>query len=566
MALRASALRCASAAFGAVLLAGSALAQPATAKHHMAATANPYATDAALAVLRDGGSAVDAAIAGQMTLAVVEPQSSGLGGGSVLLVWDARTRHLAFFEGLSGAPASQASDYAHAPDGTAIPAPALDRSGLTVAVPGTLRTLETVHARYGKLPWSRLFRDAIALAENGFAMPRYLHTVLLERKELASKPGFEAYFDANGEPLAIGAQLTNKPLAQTLRTVAEQGPEALYRGQIAADIVAAVGQGAYPGTMTTADLAAYTPHERSPVCLAVFERRICTAAPPDGGGVALLQQLSILDREHIGAQTPGSVEAAHFLLEASRLSQADRRSYMGDPDQVLVPTEGLVDPFYLDDRARLVQPDHAMKAVEPGSPPVRHAFLPPSDPEALPATTHLAIVDDDGSAVSFTTTINLNFGADIVVDGVVLNDAITNFALRPVVGDIRVPNAAAPGKHPTSTMSPTIVFGADGKPELILGAGGAARIIDAVAETITGVLAWHQDIRTAIEQPRIGAQNRAEELERDTPAAALLDPLVAMGHAPKVVVMNAAVQGIAVTPDGLQGWGDSHRDGVAKGD
>jgi gamma-glutamyltranspeptidase/glutathione hydrolase len=549
-----------------LLLPFAAAGQPVVAHRHMAATANPLATRAAVDVLNEGGTAIDAAIAGQMVLAVVEPQSSGLGGGSILMVWTAKDRALAFYEGLASAPAAVPVDYAHQTDGSAIPLVELERSGRVVAVPGTLKTMAMVHAQHGRLPWPRLFRDAVALAQTGFAMPNYLHGVLMERKDLAGKPAFAAYFGPDGKPLPAGTMLRNPALAETLRRVAEQGADALSTGAIAADIVAAVAQGPLPGSITVADLGAYQPRQRPPVCIDAFGRRICSAAPPVAGGVALLQQLAILDRLHIGSQPPGSVGAAHLMLEASRLTQADRRRFIGDPDQVQVPTAGLLDPGYLDGRARLVRPDRAMERVAPGTPAASHAALPGSDPATVPATTHLSIVDDDGNAVSFTTTINLNFGADILVDGIVLNNAITNFATRPVVDGVAAANAAAPGKRPVTTMAPTIVFGADGRPELVVGAGGGARIIDSVAQTILGVLAWHMDVRTAIEQPRIGAQNNAQELERNTAAAGLADALRAMGHTPKIGPMNAGVQAIAIGPDGLQGWGDPHREGVALGD
>jgi gamma-glutamyltranspeptidase/glutathione hydrolase len=557
--------------FGVLLVACPLLGRaadngPATARLHMAATANPLATQAALSVLRDGGSAVDAAIAGQMMLAVVEPQSSGLGGGSLVLVWDATTKKLSYFDGLASAPAAMPADWAHGTNGERIDPHVLDRTGRVVGVPGTLRTLASLHDRWGRLAWARLFRDAIAAAENGFAMPRYLHSVLMERPELAADLAFSEYFDAAHAPLPIGTVLRNPALARTLRIVAQDGVAAFYTGPLGKDIVAAVASGAYPGTLRPPDLAAYQPRERDPVCIAAFDRRICSAAPPASGGVALLQQLAILDRLHIGDAPPGSVAAAHLFIEAARVSEADRRSFLGDPDYVLVPTTGLLDPFYLDHRARLISPDHAMQRVSPGNPPVRHAILPPSDPVAMPATTHLAIVDDSGDVVSFTTTINLNFGSDIVADGMVLNDAMTNFAEQPLVDGVRVANAAWPGKRPITTMAPTIVFTQDGLPDLVVGAGGGARIIDSVAEVIVGMLAWHQDVRTAIEQPRIGGQNRAQELERDTPAAGLADALRAMGHTPKVATMNAAVQAIAIGPDGLQGWADPRRDGVAAGD
>jgi gamma-glutamyltranspeptidase/glutathione hydrolase len=539
---------------------------PATAQHHMAATANPLATRAALSVLRDGGSAIDAAIAGQMVLAVVEPQSSGLGGGSLLMVWDAKTSELAYFEGLASAPAAMAQDYAHGPDGKPLDAKQLERSGRVVAVPGTPATLAMVHARYGRLPWSRLFRDAIALADDGFPMPRYLQDTLRQRSELARKPDFARYFDASGTPLPVGTTLANPPLAATLRKVAEEGAEALYHGPIAEDIVRAAGRGAMPGTLSATDLAEYRPHQRAPVCLVAFDHRICSAAPPVSGGIALLQQLAIAQRLRIADQRQGSAEAAHLFIEAARLAEADRRVFVGDPDQVDVPVAGLLDPAYLDQRAGGIDPAHALARAWPGSPPLKHAALPASDPLTMPATTHLAIVDDDGDAVSFTTTINLNFGADIVVDGIVLNDALTNFATNPVIDGKTAANAAAPGKRPITTMAPTIVFDHDGRIVLVVGAGGGARIIDSVAETILGIMAWGENVRDAMEQPRIGGENRAQELERDTPAAGLADALRGMGHEIKITPMNAGVQAIAITPQGLQGWGDPHRDGVALGD
>lgn len=547
-------------------LPGAAIAEaPVSAQRYMAATANPLATQAALAVLREGGTAVDAAIAGQMMLAVVEPQSSGLGGGSLVMLWEARTGNLSFTEGLASAPAEMPENYAHGPDGAAIDIRTLERSGRVVGVPGTLRTLGLLHATHGRLAWDRLFRDAIATAEAGFDLPKYLHATLRTRPDLATKPAFSAYFGTDGAPLPTGARVRNPALAATLRRIAQEGADALSTGALAVDIVAAVHQGPYPGTLTEADLASYRPRQRPPLCMDVFQHRVCTAAPPVSGGVALLQQLALLERLGIAGQAPGGAEAAHLLIEAARLAEADRRAYLGDPDQVEVPTAGLLDPGYLDARARIVGPA-AMAEARAGSPPEKHAALPASDPLAMPATTHLSIVDSEGNALAFTTTINLNFGADIVVDGFVLNDALTNFASNPVVGGVRVANAAAPNKRPITTMAPTIVFGADGRPELVVGAGGGARIIDAVAETIVGVLAWHLNVRDAIELARVGGENRAQELERGTAAEALAGPLRAMGHDIRVTEMSAGVQAVAIRPNALAGWADPRRDGVAMGD
>ncbi|MGC5748751.1 gamma-glutamyltransferase [Gluconobacter sp. NFX36] len=543
----------------------SVVAQPSVASTFMAATANPMASRAASDVLAKGGSAVDAAIAAQMVLAVVEPQASGLGGGSTILYWDRGAGSLSFFDGLASAPMRMPRDFMHDQNGVRIPEAKLQRSGRVVGVPGTLRTLALLHDRYGKLPWADLFQPAIAAARDGFPLAGYLHLVLTERPELAHEPQFAAYFDAEGQPLPKGTLLHNAALAGTLEQVSRQGAEYFYTGDFAKKLSAAVASGPYPGTLISADLKAYKVHERTPLCVTAFNRRICSSAPPVAGGLSVLQQLAILDRLKIGQYAPGSVEAAHLLLEASRLAEADRRKYAADPDYTRVDTAALLDPSYLDGRAALVAKGQAADRVTAGTLKGTLALLPSSDPMTVPATTHLSIRDASGNALSFTTTINLNFGSDIVVDGVVLNNAITNFASHPFVNGYPAANIAAPGKRPITTMSPTIVFGQNGQPEVIVGAGGGARIIDSVVQTLVGYLAWGQNIRTAIEQPRIGAQNHTEELEQGTSAAGLASALSAMGHHPKIDVMNAAVQGITISPEGLKGWGDPHRDGVAVG-
>lgn len=546
-------------------LAGQA-AEPTRGAALMAATANPIASETAAKVLRAGGSAVDAAVAGQMTLAVVEPHASGLGGGALMMIWDQAKQELVYLEGLASAPAATPVDYAHDATGKLIERKRLERSGRVVGVPGAVRLLELAHGRFGRLAWEELFEDAINLAEDGFPMPRYLHQVLTARAELAGKPGFARYFDADGKPRPIGATIRNPELAAALRQVAANGAAALDSGPLADAIVAAVRQGDLPGTMTNADLAAYRAKERAAVCLAAFARTICSAAPPASGGIAVLQQLALLDRLGIAQEAPGGLRAAHLFLEASRLAYADRRGHIGDPDQIAVPTAGLLDPGYLDARARLVSREHAMKEVAAGQPPTKRSALPPSDPVAEAATTHLSIVDRDGGAASLTTTNNLNFGSDLIVGGIPLNNAITNFATYPIQDGVAAANAAAPGKRPITTMAPTIVFGTDGKPELIVGGGGGARIPDAVAQTILGVLAWGMTPRAAIEQPRIGAQNRAIEVERGTAAADLADGLRALGHDPKILDLNAGVQAVLIRPDGLSGWGDPRRDGAAIGE
>ena len=488
-----------------------------------------------------------------------------MGGGSVMLVWDAANKHLTYYEGLRRARLRAGRSHARA-----------GRIGNSqrrspAQRPRRRPSRHAAHACAGARSRRQTALGA-AIPSGHRPRERWLSAAALSAQRpsrhsrLARKTPFSTlYFDAKGVILPVGKTIRNPTLASSLRRIADEGANSFYRGDFAAEIIAAAAEGLYPGTITEADLADYEAHEREPVCALAFGRRICTAAPPVAGGIAVLQQLVMLDRLGLSDTKPGSVEAAHLLIEVSRLAAADRRTWVGDPDQVSVPTAGLLDTAYLADRAALVCPDRALGTVSPGNPLGHHGEALPSEEISLPATTHLAIVDDAGNAVSFTTTINLDFGADRVAAGVALNNALTNFTSKPVIRGQRVPDAPAPGKRPTSAMAPTIVFGADGKPELVVGAGGGARIIDSVVETIAGIYAWRKNVREAIEAPRIGGQHH-QELERGTPAAKLSDALQAMGHDPKVDVMNAGVQAVMVTADGLFGWGDPRRDGVALGD
>ncbi|MBU8536510.1 gamma-glutamyltransferase family protein [Falsiroseomonas tokyonensis] len=549
-----------------LILAGPAASEPARATRQMAATASPHATEAALAMLRAGGSAVDAAIAAQAALSVAEPHASGVLGGAFILVWDQAAGRLRYYEGIASAPAASADRLTAGGVGPATVA----RSGRAVAVPGTIAALALAHAAHGRLPWADLFAPAIALAEQGFPLPPYLHQVIRNRAaELARVPAIRAlYFDAGGQPLAAGAPFRNPEQAAALRLLATEGPATLYGGTLGRAVVQAVQDHAVPGWMTLADLAGYRAVERAPICAEVLARRICTAAAPSSGGVAVLQTLGLAERLGIARATRDSAEAAHIFLEASRLATADRRRWMGDPDQVAVPQAGLLARDYLDARAALAGPARAMETVAPGTPAERHGALPtPSDPMAETATTQLSILDAAGNAVAFTTTNNLNFGAELLAMGVTLNNGMTNFAVNPGTAEAPAQNRLAPGKRPVTTMAPTMVFGADGRPELVLGAGGGARIPDAVAAAVIEVLVFGGDAERATARPRIGAQNGVEELEQGTPLAELAPALQALGHAPRVVVMNTGLQVIRRLPDGrLEGAADPRRDGVAAGD
>jgi len=544
----------------------SAAGEPVRASRQMAATASPHATEAALAMLRAGGSAVDAAIAAQAALSVVEPHASGLLGGAFVMVWDQAAGRLRYYEGIARAPAASADRLTAGGVGPATVA----RSGRAVAVPGAVAALALAHAAHGRLPWADLFAPAIRLAEDGFPLPPYLHQVLRNRAaELARVPAIRAlYFDAEGQPLAAGAPFRNPEQAAALRLLAAEGPGTLHGGTLGRAVIEAVQAHAVPGWMTLEDLAAYRAVEREPLCAEAFARRICTAAAPSSGGIAVLQTLAVAERLGIARTERDSAAAAHLFLEASRLATADRRHWFGDPDVVTVPQAGLLARDYLDARAALTGPARALESVAPGTPPERHGTRhPPGDAMAEAATTHVSIMDAAGNAVSFTTTNNLNFGAELLAMGITLNNGMTNFTAVPGPPEAPAQNRLAPNKRPVTTMAPTLVFGADGRPEIVLGAGGGARIPDAVSAAILEVLVFGGDAQRATARPRIGAQNRVVELEQGTPVAELAPALQALGHAPRVVVMNTGLQVLRRLPDGtLEGAADPRRDGAAAGD
>lgn len=546
------------------------------AREFMVAAAHPLAVETGRDVIRRGGSAADAAIAMQLVLGLVEPQSSGLGGGAFVLYWDAAAGQVKSLDGRETAPMEADGRLFLDADGQ--PLAFLDAviGGRSVGVPGTPKLLAELHRRWGRLPWAELFAPAIRLAREGFPVsPRLAGAIAALGDGGSHRDGFgndaarELFLHADGTPLRAGERLVNPAYADTLATLAAEGVGPFYQGAIAEDIVRTVGShAANPGRMSTGDLAAYTVRERVPVCAPYRQWRVCGMGPPSSGGVTLLQMLGILERlPPPPAGQPPALAALHRFAEAGRLAYADRERYLADPDYALVPVEGLLDPDYLEVRAGLFDAQRSLGRAAAGSPPGA-----PSRGEAraaeLPSTSHLVIVDRDGNAVSMTTTIENGFGSRLLVRGFLLNNELTDFAFAPTGADGQpVANRVEPGKRPRSSMAPTLVFGPDGRLLLALGSPGGSSIINYVAKTLLAVLDDHLDLQAAIDRPNFGSRNGPTELEAGTALTAEADALRALGHELRILELNSGVQAIRRAAGG--GWigaADARREGRAGGE
>ncbi len=544
---------------------GRAIKNPEKTSLDMVAAANPLAAKAGKDVLAAGGSAVDAAIAVQLVLNLVEPQSSGLGGGAFLVHFDGKD--MATLDGRETAPAAAIPERFLWGDGKPVEFYAAVVGGRSVGVPGTPRLLEAAHKKWGKLPWAKLFEPAIQIAENGFNISPRLAGLLAKDKFLKNDPIAKAlYYNEDGSAKAAGTELKNPAMAATLRTLAEKGADAFYDGEIAADIVASVtGHPANPGDMTLEDLKGYKIVERPAICGPYRGLKICGMGPPSSGAIAVLQTLSVLEGQNMAAM-PAGPDAAHWIAEAERLAFADRAQYLADPDFVSVPAEGLLDADYLKSRAALVDPMKSMGTAKAGEPPRKKAELyAPSDGIEF-GTSHIAIVDRSGNAVSMTTTIEDGFGARLMTkSGFLLNNELTDFSVVPVKDGLPVANKVEPGKRPRSSMAPTIVLDQNGKLHSVVGSPGGSLIINYVVKTLVALIDWKLDPQVAVDIPNFGSRNGPTELEMGTEAEGWKAALEAKGHATKLIEMTSGIQAIVVTGDGFIGGADSRREGVAIG-
>lgn len=560
------------------------------------AAANPLATDAGYQVLKAGGSAVDAAIAVQMVLALVEPQSSGLGGGAFLLHYNGRA--VEAFDGRETAPAAASEKLFLGADGK--PMAFIDAvvGGRAVGVPGTVRMLEMAHQQYGKLPWAQLFVPAITLAEGGFKVSARLNALLKTEQYLKKDAVAAAYFyQPNGEPLETGSTLRNQPLADVLKKIAAAGSKALYEGDVARAIVRKVrDHPGNPGSLSLRDLAGYQAKKREPIChdyrAQARDYRICGMPPPSSGAIAIGQILGILNNTNAAtlplvtgmggipgtlAPTP-SADWLYLYTEASRLAFADRAQYLADPDFVQPPGGSwmsLLDPVYLAKRAQLIQQQpggQSMKTAKPGNPGGMKSAYAPMAGQPEYGTSHISIVDAWGHAVAMTTTIEDAFGARQMVDGFLLNNELTDFSFAPTdaQGNL-VANRVQPGKRPRSSMAPTLVFDkASGQLVMSAGSPGGALIIHYTAKTLYGVLNWGLLPQQAINLPNFGSLNGPTLLEERRFAPATVEALKARGAEVREITMTSGLQAIARgqahgTPLWL-GGADPRREGVVLGE
>ncbi len=560
-----------------------------TTRHFAVAAANPLATDAGYQVLKAGGAAIDAAIAVQMVLALVEPQSSGIGGGAFLLHFDGRD--VEAFDGRETAPSGADEKLFLAASGKPMSFYDGVVGGRAVGVPGAVRMLEMAHRQHGKLPWGALFQPAITLAEGGFKVSARLNTLLAEENHLARDPVAAAYFyDPAGKPWPVGHVLKNPELAGVLRTIAAYGSSGLHEGEVARAIVEKVQQHPNnPGGLSLLDLASYRAVKRVPIChdyrAQARDYRVCGFPPPSSGAIAVGQILGILANTGaadlpLEAAQPGglgptpSAQWLHLYTEAARLAFADRAQYLADPDFVAPPGGNwmsLLDPAYLAQRSKLIG-TQSMGSAKPGQPgPLKAAFAPmPEQPEY--GTSHISIVDAFGKAIAMTTTIEAAFGARQMVRGFLLNNELTDFSFAPAdAAGKPIANRVQPGKRPRSSMAPTLVFDKATK-QLVLSAGspGGALIIHYTAKTLYGTLNWGLTPQQAIDLPNFASLGGPTLLEEKRFPAATVTTLKAQGHEVREVNLTSGLQAILRTRvDGasvLQGGADPRREGVVMGD
>jgi len=541
------------------------------AKKHMVVAAHPAAVSAGAEILKANGTAVDAAIATQLVLNLVEPQSSGIGGGAFLIYLDGKTKELISYDGRETAPAEVTESLFLTSNGEPMGFYEAAIGGRSVGVPGTLALLEHVHKAHGRLPWDQLFQPAITLAINGFpASDRLIESLKGKRKKrIQQYKASSDYFFPLGKTLKPGDIMNNIIFAETLSKISNHGAQIFYEGEIAKDIITeVVSAKGNPGKLNLADLKNYRVIKREPICHTYRTYKICGMGPPSSGALSVGQILGILENFNLSNLGPESIDSWHLIIEAGKLAFADRALYLADSDFVPVPIKALLDKLYLSERAKLINlsssiPTPAM-AGTPGQLSTSN-FISDSS-LGRPGTSHISIIDKEGNAVSMTTTIEGAFGSQIMVRGFLLNSELTDFSFLPIIDGKLVANRVQPGKRPRSSMAPTMVFDQDENLILIVGSPGGSRIISYVVQTLIAVLDWGLDIQTAINLGHVVNRNGDTEIELATEAISFIKPLIQRGHKLRQRNLNSGLHVIAINKEGLYGAADPRREGRAQGE
>ena len=546
-------------------LAAKARGEPILAKDWMVAVANPHAATAGARVLKDGGTAADAMVAVQAVLGLVEPQSSGIGGGAFLVWFDATTGKLTTLDGRETAPMAATPQLFQNTNGERLRFWDAVVGGRSVGVPGTPALMEAAHKRWGQKAWSGLFAEAIDLAESGFPVsPRLAALVAGDADRLRQFSDTAAYFFRGGEALVEGSRLTNAEYADVMRQMSTEGAQVIYSGGIAQAIVDTVrGAKSNPGVISLTDLDTYKVKERPAVCTPFRGHQVCGMGPPSSGALTVGQILGLLDHFPVGSKN--DPQTLRLIGDASRLAFADRGRYMADSDFVAVPTKGLVSADYLSERAKLLTGSRALTDVLPGNPEYSHASLWADDVSLeLPSTSHISIVDSYGNALSMTTTIENGFGSRLMTNGFLLNNELTDFSFSSHSDGVPIANRVEPGKRPRSSMSPTIVL-KDGLPTLVIGSPGGSRIIGYVAEAIVAHVDWGMNVQAAVSIPHAVNRFGTFDLEKNTSLEKMVEPMEALGYKVKLRALNSGLHAISIAKDGLAGGADPRREGIALG-
>lgn len=529
----------------------------------MVSAADPRAAAAGVEILRAGGSATDAAIATMLALGVVEPQSSGLGGGSFMVLYDARTRATTTVDGRETAPMAAEDHWFYDAAGKPLSHFAAVPGGRSVGVPGAIRAMALAHRKSGKLAWAKLFAPAIRLARDGFEVTPRLNNSLTQFSGHVDPAYRTMFFGTDGKPLPVGSTVRNPEQAALLERLATQGPDSFYVGPQAAKIVATVnGAARNPSKMTTGDLATYDAKTRPVLCGRYRGYKICSMGPPSSGGVTVLMILAQLERFDMAKLGKDSATAWHLFAESSRLAYADRDLYLGDPDFVSVPLKGLLDRGYIASRSKLIDPATTMTSIAAGTPPGAPKRVLAKVQEVA-GTTDLAVTDGAGNVVEVTTTVEGPFGSGLTVDGAILNNQLTDFDIVPVKDDYLVANRVEGGKRPRSSMAPTIVFGPDGKVRLAVGAAGGSTIIAQVAKAIVGVIDWKLSAQDAIGLGLLYAPGKTGIAEQNTQLDALLPALRALGEDVRSSPLGLKANAIERVGGRWVGAADPRSEGVA---